>query len=371
MEHRQPPRMAPTDQPFDNAAQQAGGRFRLRRFDEEGNRRKIDYQRAGVMVVVGLAVAAGLLYLADRAGRAAFGWLADQPQYQIPFDRIELVHEPPRWFEGGTQAFLKGARLASREPDHVSVLDGTRDDLRLAFTKYAWVVEVIRVAYGGGRIRVDLRYRQPVAWVQLRDAGQVMVDQEGIILPSENVDVAKLGRVIPISGGGLTTPSPGEFGKKWKSKANGTGLDQVDERILAAAQLAAFLLREPRLHDAERSSSLRILAINVADYDKVVPGFGKRGLFVFNADDAAIWWGNSPGTEQAGEHSAEEKWAILRRWAETVRARFAEPNDYWSFSRTGLQYRCPHRENPHNPREFSSPGPRNRSDERTKSSASG
>ncbi len=208
MEHREPPRIAPIERQFDGAADQAAGRFRLRRYDEEGNHRKIGYRRAGVLVVVGLAVAAGLFYLTDWARRASVGWLASQPQYQIPFDRIELVHEPPRWYEGGSRAFLKGVRLGSREPDHVSILDVTPDDLRLAFKKYAWVDEVIRVAYGPGRVRVELRYRQPVAWVQVRDSGQFMLDQEGNILPTENIDVAALGRVIRIVGDGGLAPLP-------------------------------------------------------------------------------------------------------------------------------------------------------------------
>jgi hypothetical protein len=240
-------------------------------------------------------------------------------------------------------------RLGSREPDHIAVLDVTTDELRLAFKKYAWVDEVTRVAYGGGRVRVELRYRQPVAWVQLRDAGQLMVDREGTILPAEDIDVAALGRVIPIVGaGGLAPPAAFQFGEKWKFKANSSGLEQADERILAAAKLAGFLLREPQAGDAERSLALCVRQIFiVADFDV-------RGLFVINKEGAAILWGNGPGAERPGEHSAEEKWAILRGWADTTRARFLEPEDFWSFSRTGLQHRCPHRRDPHRPKESSS-----------------
>jgi hypothetical protein len=362
MEHRQPPRIAPSDRQFEDSAQQTGGRFRLRRFDEDGNHRKIDYRRAGVLVGVGLAVASGFLYLADRARRASLGWLANQPQYQIPFDRIELVHEPPPWYEGGPRAFLKGVRLGSREPDHVSVLDATPDDLRLAFKKYAWVAEVTKVAYEPGRVRVELRYRQPVAWVQLQDAGYVMVDEEATILPSDNIDMAALGRVISIQGEpGLAPPSATQFGEKWKSKANASGLEQVDERILAAAKLAAFLLRGPQTSDAERSQALRMNQIYITT------DFDARGLFVRNGEKAAIRWGKAPGSESPGEHSAEEKWAILRDWAETTRARFLEPQDFWAFSKAGLQFRCPHRDSPHAPKESSAPRPANGADAQTKS----
>ncbi len=366
MEHREPPRIAPSERQFDGAAEATGGRFRLRRFDQEGNHRTIDYRRLGLLVTVGLALAVGLLYLTYRAGLAAVALLANHPQYQIPFDRIELVNEPPRWFEGGSQAFLKGVRLGSREPDHVAVLDVTPADLRLAFKKYAWVDEVTRVAYGPGRVSVELRYRQPVAWVQLRDAAQLMVDEEGTILPTENVDVAALGRVINIRGEvGLPPPSATHFGEKWKSKANASGLEQVDERILAAAHLAGLLLREPQLGDAERSLALRVSHIII------VPDFDVRGLFVINYEGAAIRWGSAPGAERPGEPGVEEKWAILRHWAETTRARFLETGDFWSFSRSGLLHRCPHPDDPHSPKEFSSPTQGKRSNDHTKSSTSG
>jgi hypothetical protein len=319
-------------------------------FEVVGNARQIDYRRAGLFLLAGLALVAGLIYLSAWAGRASVGWLAQQPPYQIPFDRIELVHEPPPWYLGagsqssrGSRAFLEGVRSSSREPDHVAMLVVVPDELTAAFKKYAWVKQVARVEYAPGRIRVELRYRQPIAWVQLRGAQQQMLDDEGTILPTENIDVAALGRVLKITGdGGLAPPVATQYGEKWKSKTDAGGLQQVDERILAAAKLAGFLLEEPQAGDAERALALRIDEIIVTDFHKNVPEAGTRGLFVQNAEGAAIWWGEAPGAEKPGRPSAKDKWAMLCQWANTTQARFLKDGDYWEFTRSGIVHTCPH-----------------------------
>ena len=347
MEHREPPRIATSGRQFDDAAERVGGRFRLRRFDEDGNHRKIDYRRAGLLVGVGLALVAGMLYLTVQARRVSLGWLARQSQYQLPFDRIELAPETPRWYQGGPRAFLERVRLGAGEPENIAVLDVPRDHVAVAFKKYAWVEEVVKVAYPPGRIRVDVRYRKPAAWVQLQGAEKRIVDRNGIILPTDDVDVAALGQVIKISGHGLLAPSDPRPGVVWKSSGDGPGLDRADERILAASKLAAFFVQGPQANDSHKYPALHLREIIVTDFDV-------RGLFVINDEGTNICWGSGPGTERPGELSADEKWAILRRWAETARARFLEPEDYWSFSRTGLQHRCPHRSDPHRPKESSS-----------------
>jgi hypothetical protein len=350
MEHREPPRIATSGQQFDDAAERAGGRFRLRRFDEEGNHRKIDYRRAGLLISVGLALVAGMLYLTHQARRVSLDWLAHQSQYQLPFDQIELAPETPRWYQGGPRAFLERVRLGAGEPENIAVLEVPQDHLAVAFKKYAWVEEVVKVAYPPGRIRVDVRYRKPAAWVQLQGAEQRIVDRNGIILPTDDVDVAALGQVIKISGHGLLAPSDPRPGVVWKSSGDGPGLDRPDERILAASKLAAFFVQGPQANDSQKYPALHLREIIVTDFDV-------RGLFVINDEGTTICWGSGPGTERPNEHSAEEKWAILHHWAETARARFLEPGDYWSFSKTGLQHRCPHRKDPHRPKESSSDVP--------------
>jgi hypothetical protein len=351
MEHRELPRIAPGEHPFDGEPQQAGGRFRLRRFDEAGKNRKTGYRRVGVLGVVCVALVAGLLYLTDWVRRGSVEWLAHQSQYQLPFNQIELVPETPQWYQGGTRAFLEMVRLGAGEPENIPILGVPPGHLAVAFKKYAWVEEV-KVAYGTGRIRVDVRYRKPVAWVQLRGGEQKIVDRNGIILPAEDVDVAKLGQMITITGdGGLAAPSDARPGVIWKSPGDGPGLSRVDERIVAASKLAAFVAQQPQSNDAQQSPALHLREIIVTVFH-----LRGRGLFVVNAERAMISWGEAPGDETTGEPTAEEKWAILRHWRENTRARLLEEQDYWSFSKRGLDHVCPHRTDPHRPKD-SSTGP--------------
>jgi hypothetical protein len=349
MEHREPPRIASGDRPLESAATHNDrGPFRLRRFDEAGKKRTIDYPRAGVIVLGALVLASGFFW----AKRASLDWLADQPQYQVPFDQIQLVdasgqpNQPPGWYHGGARVFLENVRIASREPEAVSVLQLTADRLSQVFKNYAWVEDVIRVHYGPGSIRVELRYRQPVAWVQLRGGDQKMVDHEGTILPAKDIDVAALGRVIKILGdlndGGLAPPSDDRDGVKWKCRAGAPTVEEVDTRILAAARLAGFLTREEQARDAEKSAALNIVGIVVTD-------FQRRGLFVKNNEDAAILWGYAPESKRPDTPSTDEKWAMLRRWAETTEARRLVAEDYWEFSRNGVRFVCPHPRAAHRP----------------------
>jgi len=347
MEHREPPRIAPGDRRFDGAIEELGGRFGLRILDEARKRRSIDYRRLGLLFLAGLATVGGLFYLGSRATRAAVAWLAHQSQYQIPFHQIELVHSPPEWFRGGSRSFLEGVRKSAGEPENVAVLLVPPDRLALEFKKYAWV-EKARVIYAPRQIRVDLQIRQPVARAQLGGGGQIVFDANAIILPQEDIDLAVLGRVIWVTGHDLLAPSDPRPGLIWKSAADASGLDRGDERVLAAAKLAGFLVQEPRQSDSERSAALRILEIIVTD-------FGQRGLFAMNAEGAAICWGDAPGDEKAEKPSAHEKWAMLRSWAETSRARFLVDGDYWAFGENGVRHVCPqvHQKAPHRPLENS------------------
>jgi hypothetical protein len=342
MEHREPPRIGPGDRPIDGATTQpVGGAFRLRRFDQAGKSRKVDYPRIGLLICAGLALSAGLFW----ARRVSLDWLANQPQYQIPFDQIQLIDaagqpsEPPQWYRGGAHAFLENVRIDSREPEAISVLQLPKDRLSQIFKNYAWVEDLIRVEYPPGSIRVQLRYRQPVAWVQLRGGDQIMVDDEGTILPAKDIDVAALGRVIKIFGdvkdGGLAPPSDHRFGVKWKSREHGGELDKVDERILGAARLASFLVHGERARDAERLAALRMVWINVTL-------FSRGGLFVTNAEDTMIFWGDAPKAERPESVSADEKWTLLRRWAETTEARFLVAPDYWALSKDDVHFVCLH-----------------------------
>jgi hypothetical protein len=334
MEHREPPRIGPGDRVFDASLEEPAGRFRLRPLIAGRHTRQFDSVRVGVVLLAGLAVAIALVFLGSWARRTTLDWLAVQAPYQIPFKQIHLVNPPPPWFLGGKDALLEGVRKSAGEPETISVLRVPPEQLATVFKKYAWV-EGVKVAYPPGQIDVELRYHQPVAWVQLRSADQIVIDEKGNILPAEDVDVSQLRKLIMIIGADLAAPADRQPGVVWKAR-DSNGLEQIDERIVAAAKLASFLLEEPQKGDAQRSNALRILKINVTDSSS-------RGLFVYNADDTAILWGKAPGDESPGKPTAAEKWAMLRRWQETEKARFLADGDFWAFSNDRLRHVCPSR----------------------------
>jgi hypothetical protein len=362
-EHRESPRVGPGDRLFDASLEQRSRRFRLRPLIAARHTRQLDSVKVGMVLVAALAVAIVLLFVGAWATRSTLGWLAVQPSYQIPFKQIHLVNLPPAWFLGGKDALLEGVRKSTGEPEMISVLQVSPEQLAMSFKKYAWI-EGVKVVYVPGQIDVELRYHRPVAWVQLSSADQIMIDEQGNILPAEDVDVSKLGTVIKVTGRGLAAPPDRRPGVVWKIRDE-TNLEQVDERISAAARTASFLLQPPQLSDAQRSNALRVHQIIVSD-------FSRRGLFVVTAENVVICWGQPPGDEPAGHPAATEKWAILRRWEQTEKTRSLVEGDYWAFWNDGLRHEGPHSDTLHRPtaRKFSET-PRDPPTQHTKPPGSG
>jgi hypothetical protein len=333
-EHREPPRIGSGDRLFDASLEQPSGGFRLRPFIAARHTRQLDSVKVGMVLLATLAIAIAIFFLGSWAMRSTLDWLAVQPPYQIPFKQIHLVNVPPAWFLGGKDALLESVRKSAGEPETISVLQVSSEQLAMSFKKYAWI-EGAKVFKRPGQIDVELRYYRPVAWVQLSSTDQIVIDEKGVILPAENVDVPKLklDGVIQIIGDGLSAPTDRRPGVVWKVRDSG-GLERADERIRAAAAMASFLLQEPQKGDAQRSRALRIRVINVQE-------FTGRGLFIFNDEDIAILWGKAPGDEPPGMPTATEKWAMLRRWQETEKARFLAERDFWAFSNDRLRHICP------------------------------
>jgi len=349
MEHREPPRIVTGDRRLEGALEDTGGRFPFRRFPLVRNQRQIHFGRALLFIVAALAVLIVLFYLGSQATRAAIGWLHHQSQYQLPFEQIQLVPEPPPWFRGGARAFLEAARLDARESESIPMLDVTPDQIILDFKNYAWVRDVGQVTYGQKTIIVPIRYRQPVAYVQLLKGDQKLVDETGTILRTRDIDetrldqVVRLGHLIRIEGTGLAAPSDPRPGIVWKTRAVGSDHEEVDLRVLAAAKLAGFLSQPSQVRDAESIPALRILQIIVTD----LPSPGAFGLFVLNAEDTAIWWNEAPGDEHPGRPNAAEKWAMLRRWRESTDPRTVPTGDYLAFKGTQVSQVCKHDKHPH------------------------
>jgi hypothetical protein len=338
MEHREPPRIAAGDRRFDGAIEEPASGFRLRAFDPFRDRRRIDLLRAGVMIAAALALTAILFYLGSRAAIAAVTWLHRQSQYQVAFDEIKLVQELPRWYRGGNREFLDRVRRGSGQSARLSQLEVRPDRLAVAFKLDPCVEEVVRVSYTPGRILVDLKFREPVAWVK-PEKGQHLVDGEGRVLPAEDVDFEAAGPLLNITGVDLSPPADSRVGVVWKSKSKSGEVEQVDRRIVAAAGLARFLRQQGRL-GGKLPPALQMIEIIVTD-------FGGRGLFLLNAKGTVFCWGRAPGAEQPRELTAMEKWETLRRWTESSLGQTLAEGDYWEFSRRGVSLVCTHIHGPH------------------------
>jgi len=258
-----------------------------------------------------LAVAVLTLW---RLGREAVSWLADQPEYQARFSEIVLENPPPNWFKGGSPAFLERVRHLAGWSESISMIETTP-------------------------IRVRLAYRRPVAYVQLGNGEQWLIDREATILPLEDVDDDHLGPLIKIVGRGLKPPADPVPGVVWKQGVPGAA--SPDRAILAAASTAAFLL------DAQSGSSTpRIESIITSDFES-------RGLFLRTDRGVFVWWRSPPRQEENTEPTADQKWAMLTAWVNSKADPSVPDRDYIAFSRKGLYQICTHEQHPHRlPRPF-------------------
>ena len=329
MVYRETPRIAAQDGRLDGVIDDADSRPRLRRFDFVRAERQLDLPRvllASCLFVAGVAL---MGYLGTQVLRSTIRWLHQQPQYQVRFLDIRLQDEPPAWFRGGAQAFLRQVREHAKEAEVLPVMDLETDRIDRDFRLFPWVDHVARVEYPPQGITVHLLYKQPVATIPFPPGGHVILDRKATILPGEDIDTKKLGPLIKITGTGLDQPaSDNQPGLAWKSSAPGAEGPRLERCVLEAATLAGFFQEPDRVREAASVPALRLLAIVATD---------RRGFFVQNAEGAMIHWGEAPGSEASGNLEAKEKWELLEKWATTPSRRILPSGDYWRFSRTGLE----------------------------------
>lgn len=336
MEHREPLRIPPADRRLDAAIESPrhGAAIDLRSQSPSIAARARGTRRLIVLSAAGMIILLALVYLASVGTVSAVGWLHRQPYYQLAFDRIRLEPEPPGWYRGGKPAFLEAVRRSARQTKPISRLETAPAEIAALFRNYHWVEEA-HVRYPPGGIAVQLRYRRPVAYVQLSQSDQIVVDEKGTILPPADVNESQFEphRLPRIWGENLPPPADATPGVSWKSPSGTDGIARQDQRIIAAAKLAGYLRDQKRLGSARGLSALRIGEIIVTD-------FHKRQLWVLNDENQMIWWRNAPGEEAPGEPKADEKWEMLRKWGESAGKRSLPAGDYWAFSPTAIVPVC-------------------------------
>ncbi len=329
MVYREPPRIAAQDGRLDGVIDDADSRPRLRRFDFVRAERQLDLPRVLLVLCLFVAGLALIGYVGTQALRSMIRWLHQQPQYQVRFLDIRLQDEPPAWFRGGAQAFLRQVREHAKEAEILPIMDLETEQIDRDFRLFPWVDAVTRVEYPPQGITVHLAYKQPVATIPFPPGEHVILDPKATILPGEDIDTKKLGPLIKITGTGLDQPaSDNQPGLAWKSSAPGAEGPRLERCALGAARLAGFLQKPDRAREAASVPALRVLAIVATD---------RRGFFVQNAEGAMIYWGEAPGSEASGNLDAQEKWEILKKWATAPGRRNLPDRDYWRFSGAELE----------------------------------
>ncbi len=207
-----------------------------------------------------------------------------------------LVPAHPSWVpENWIDVAIRDSRL-----HEVSILDvNATEMIASALAVQPWVKEIDRVEKTRRTVRVDLKFRQPVAMVEIGGNKLVPVDGEGVILDGNLFTTAQVNSYMRIS---IPLPAGNSamIGKPWP-----------DNRIKGCAKIAALwqdhwadlqllrvVNRSPAKHANKKTSEL-------------VP------FELFTSNETPIIWGSLPGSETKGEATAEEKIHALIKFSKT------------------------------------------------------
>lgn len=231
----------------------------------------------GAVAVVAAAVAAGWFLWRRHADD-----LLAHPDAVLFPERVELVGQAA-WVRGDirTEA-LRDASLDGGLPLHDPDL---AERIRRAFARHPWVREVVAVDLRSpAAARVEIRCREPVAMVRVRD-GLYAVDAGGVVLQSDDFS-PESAVAYPTIANVSSTPL-GAAGTPWG-----------DPLVVEGAAVAAAIGPEwPRL-------GLRDLR----------PGAAAGGVTwdMVGDDGRTIRFGSAPGRERPEEPAAAAKVARLR-----------------------------------------------------------
>ena len=170
MEHREPPRIAAGDRRFDGAIENPASEFRLRAFDPFSSRPRIDAFRLRACRRWRRSPSpAMLVYLGST--RRAQPCVAASPIAVPTCVRSDRVGS--RASDAGIAA---GSEIFSLGCGRVRGMRNGSLSSRFGPIGWRWRSSSIhgwrkwsRCSYAPGRISVDLKFREPVAWVKLAD----------------------------------------------------------------------------------------------------------------------------------------------------------------------------------------------------------
>lgn len=212
------------------------------------------------------------------------------PRYRLAESAI-VVTDQPDWI----QSEVKDSAIRLGKLDQLSLLDPALvSKVDEAFRVQTWVADVERVSKTPKGVVVDLKYRKPVAMVEIETEGTARlqpVDGAGVLLPGAEFSQSQALQFLRIA-----IPSP---------RLNGLidGTVWPDERIIHAAQIAELLV--------EDRASLRLFRIDMMLNERNVSR--RSPIFeIITRNGHRIVWGSAPGAETNGEADAEARLESLR-----------------------------------------------------------
>ncbi len=281
------------------------------------------WARVAAFVTLGTAVVALISLGGGRLRRSLEATLNDRSEYRFAFADIELDPAPPGWIKLGKEGLLERVRTASKRPKSASILTTDPENLRRDFQLHSpWIEEVERVELKyPRRVIVRLKYREPAAVASIKGNIPVYLDSNGVILPTDELNLGASGVLPPIYG--LEAPSSTAPGVVWSKRTERDDYSKPNPRAVAAARLAKFLKdrQNPPLGSGRKPRRVEFIH---AQYP--------AGLFVQLTGKIMVLWGDAPGSERPGTPSGEKKWAILRDWIEHDGPETLRTGDYVEFS---------------------------------------
>lgn len=243
--------------------------------------------RPSLLIV--LALGASAWFLAPRLQRYLPD-LSSRPEYRLHFGEIEVT-EPPYWVPPD---LLHQVREKAGLPEELSLLDPTlTETVAKAFARHPWIAEVVQVRKSyPPRVRVEVRYRRPVAMVRVK-AGLYPVDEHGILLPPTDFSPADAQRYPLIQN--ITSTPRGAAGVTWG-----------DLTVLGAARLADAL--------GDQWKNLQLTAVLAPTPTKAKIEIDDLQYELVTTGGSRIVWGRVPGSTHPGELTAAQKIGRLQKY---------------------------------------------------------
>jgi hypothetical protein len=225
-------------------------------------------------------------------GAAVWSWshwheeIAPDARWRLTPERVSIPPSPD-WLDGDIKrtVFQSGelADISLRDTDALQRVIG-------AFAVQPWVESIVRGEKVPQGIRLDVRYRRPVAVVEVGAMDLLPVDAAGVALDGRDLSAAFARDCWRIS---LVQPMAGPIA---------LGRPSSDVRVRQAAAIAAFWIRS---HAG--LGWFRVVCLS----DATVHDADPICFELWNRDNARVLWGSAPGWELPGEGSAEQKRQVL------------------------------------------------------------